>query len=108
MNEWKWGRMEMGEFQVTLNGRLDINNCIDICYALKYEYAGLQGGNQCFCDDYYPAVQAQWEDCNIKCEGEPIYSKCGGIRRVSVFSSTYGKRNPDCQRREYSHEVIYD
>ena len=79
-------RPQWGALQVSLHGKLDIQKCVDICFILKYNYAGLQSGNQCFCDNDHPTVQAQHSECNIPCEANHNQI-CGGFRKVLVFST---------------------
>ena len=85
------GGTEMGALQVSLHGQLDVGKCIAICYALEYKYAGLQNGNQCFCDNHYPYVQAPYENCQAPCEGDHE-QLCGGrYGHVSVFITSLGR-----------------
>ena len=68
--------------------RLTIAKCIAICGIKNYKYAGMQFGNQCFCDDYYPAVETIPSECDMSCDREP-FTRCGGEWRMNVYSTTY-------------------
>ena len=48
----------------------------------------MQYGYQCFCDDYYPAVETLPSECNMSCDGNE-YQRCGGFWRMNVYSTTY-------------------
>ena len=62
--------------------------CIAICGIKDYKYAGMQYGNQCFCDNYYPAVETAWSECSMSCDGNTLQS-CGGFWRINVYSTTH-------------------
>ena len=48
----------------------------------------MQNGYQCFCDDYYPAVETLKLECNTPCSGN-TYEHCGGFWRMNVYSTTH-------------------
>ena len=66
---------------------LTIPKCEDACYLRGYGFAGVQGGNQCWCGSY---VGGEWAsnqtDCNTPCIGD-TKTFCGGKGLVNVFQA---------------------
>ncbi|KAJ0417342.1 hypothetical protein BJY00DRAFT_315965 [Aspergillus carlsbadensis] len=66
---------------------LMIGGCQDACYRAGYEFAGVKGGNECWCS---PFVGGEWAvdqgDCNLSCTGDRG-EVCGGVDVVSVFGA---------------------
>ncbi|KAI1810268.1 hypothetical protein GGS20DRAFT_568249 [Poronia punctata] len=66
---------------------LSIPKCKTTCYRRAYSFAGLEGGNQCWCSSY---VGGEWAsnqtDCNIPCTGDSK-TFCGGKGLVNVFKA---------------------
>ncbi|TKX19486.1 WSC domain-containing protein 9 [Elsinoe australis] len=64
---------------------LTVPECKNACYIRGYEFAGVQGGNLCFCD---PFVGGEWTrnhaDCNTPCIGD-TKSFCGGKNLINAF-----------------------
>ena len=57
--------------------------CKNACREEGYFYAGLQGGNQCWCGHKAPSEQADQSECNIGCSGDSS-KMCGGTMRMNV------------------------
>ncbi|KAM5342304.1 hypothetical protein ACJ41O_013270 [Fusarium nematophilum] len=64
---------------------LTIPKCQDACYLAQFQFAGVKGGNECWCSSY---VAGEWTrnqtDCNMPCSGNKTES-CGGKGLVNVF-----------------------
>ena len=65
----------------------------------------MQYGYQCFCDDYYPAVETLPSECNMSCDGNE-YQRCGGFWRMNVYSTTYP--HPRISRAEVKELMASD
>ncbi|GAB1317042.1 WSC domain-containing protein [Madurella fahalii] len=69
------------------DGSLTIAKCQDTCYRARYKFAGLQEGNQCWCNSY---VGGEWTsdqaDCNIPCSGDTT-EFCGGKGVLFVYEA---------------------
>ena len=48
----------------------------------------MQYGYQCFCGDYYPAIETLPSECDMSCDGNTD-QRCGGEWRMNVYSTTY-------------------
>jgi hypothetical protein len=78
------------ESRVSANDEsLTIGKCQDACYRAAYQFAGVKGGNECWCS---PFVGGEWaddqEDCNLPCTGDEG-EVCGGDETVNVFEAEY-------------------
>ncbi|KAL2793575.1 WSC domain-containing protein [Aspergillus keveii] len=78
------------ESRVSANDEaLTIGTCQDACYRAAYQFAGVKGGNECWCS---PFVGGEWardqEDCNLPCTGDDS-EICGGEETVVVFEAEY-------------------
>ncbi|KAF6803881.1 WSC domain protein [Colletotrichum sojae] len=64
---------------------LSVPKCWQTCYRRFYAFAGLQGGNQCWCGSY---VGGEWAanqtDCNAPCTGDRA-SFCGGPGLLRIY-----------------------
>jgi hypothetical protein len=64
---------------------LTIAKCQDACYRGAYRFAGVKGGDECWCS---PFVGGEWardqEDCDLPCSGDER-EVCGGGETVVVF-----------------------
>ncbi|CAC5421591.1 unnamed protein product [Mytilus coruscus] len=57
--------------------------CVEACIGMTFDYAGLMGGNRCFCGTTISGgIQAS--TCYISCNGDSAY-KCGGATTMSVY-----------------------
>jgi hypothetical protein len=60
--------------------------CVKACYGSNYPYAGLEYGNECFCDILLQTIyKASDADCNVACPGDSQII-CGGDLRINIFS----------------------
>ncbi|KAL3447484.1 WSC domain-containing protein [Aspergillus insuetus] len=76
------------ESRVSANDEsLTISKCQDACYRAAYQFAGVKGGNECWCS---PFVGGEWarnqKDCNLPCTGDEG-EICGGEESVNVFEA---------------------
>ncbi|EUC45686.1 hypothetical protein COCMIDRAFT_36583 [Bipolaris oryzae ATCC 44560] len=66
---------------------LTVAKCKDSCYRRVFTYAGVQGGNQCWCSSF---VGGEWtenqSDCNVPCTGNEA-EMCGGKGVFDVFEA---------------------
>ncbi|PSK45189.1 WSC domain-containing protein 2 [Elsinoe australis] len=66
-------------------GGLTVPKCKNTCYTKGYDFAGVQGGNLCFCGSF---VEGEWTgdqaDCNTPCIGD-TKSFCGGNNLINAF-----------------------
>lgn len=71
------------------NNQLLVTNCQRVCLSRGFLYAGLTGGNACFCDNVLqsPGVPAPEGEsgCYTSCTGT-MTQNCGGTDRMSVFT----------------------
>lgn len=44
--------------------------CVNDCYSIGYIYAGLQNGQECWCNNVLPQNYDPVTDCNMPCEGD--------------------------------------
>ncbi|XP_033106319.1 WSC domain-containing protein 1-like [Anneissia japonica] len=79
-NRMMWNRY-------AFNG-MTVSFCLHRCYELRYQYTGLQNGNECFCgDETYSRLGQQLEvECNVACVGNP-QEICGGTWKNSVYTT---------------------
>lgn len=68
---------------------MTIENCINFCSPLDYHYAGVEFGQECYCDSaiQVPATQTNMSDCSMTCTGSKAET-CGGPSRIEVFASS--------------------
>ncbi|KAF8573858.1 WSC-domain-containing protein [Ramaria rubella] len=90
----------LGCFEETVNSRvlngatftnsteMTIEACVDFCNSQSFVYAGLEFGEQCFCDDVFEgaATIVDNSECNEACPGNPD-QLCGAPSRLSVYTS---------------------
>nr|XP_036576515.1 CFEM domain-containing protein [Colletotrichum truncatum]KAF6783272.1 CFEM domain-containing protein [Colletotrichum truncatum] len=66
---------------------LTVESCGAACYADGLEYAGLQAGKECWCNDYVGNAWAPNQDaCNIPCPGDASQT-CGGANVINFFEA---------------------
>ncbi|KAH8590515.1 WSC domain-containing protein [Bisporella sp. PMI_857] len=68
---------------------MTLQSCSNICSNLGYNIAGMEYGQQCFCDNfiYNGGVKAANEaECNMPCAGDPAQS-CGAGGRMTIYSN---------------------
>jgi hypothetical protein len=62
-----------------------IEKCLAVCKEHGFRFAGLQKGNECFCDDFYGRFgRKSNRECDYNCEGNQN-QLCGGYWRNSVY-----------------------
>ncbi|TFK35711.1 WSC domain-containing protein [Crucibulum laeve] len=68
---------------------MTIQSCLDFCTAGQYQFAGLEFGRECYCDNTIrtPATSTDIEDCNVPCTGDSD-AFCGGVDRISIATFT--------------------
>jgi hypothetical protein len=67
---------------------LTVESCIQTCISLGYSAAGMEYGQQCFCDNflYNGATLVADTQCSMTCPGNPN-EKCGAGDRLSVYNT---------------------
>ncbi|KAF2655101.1 copper radical oxidase [Lophiostoma macrostomum CBS 122681] len=67
---------------------LTVASCIGKCVGLGYPVAGMEYGQQCFCDTALRngASKTSESDCSMACAGDST-EKCGAGNRLSVYSN---------------------
>ena len=67
------------------DGALTIPKCQDVCYHKGLRFAGVEGGNQCWCSSYVGGEFApDPAECNLPCSGDGK-TVCGGKSRLNIF-----------------------
>ncbi|XP_072155725.1 uncharacterized protein [Bemisia tabaci] len=76
------------DFRTALRGVSSPGICMNICYQMGFNFAGLQAGYECFCGVWQPAEVKSRPDteCNVICEGAPA-EECGGHWRLQVYKT---------------------
>ncbi|GAB7345585.1 hypothetical protein MBLNU457_3887t1 [Dothideomycetes sp. NU457] len=73
------------------SNEVDIPGCLNYCGSKGYKYAGLEYGNQCFCDDTLAEDRAPVPgvlgNCLSTCAGNSSMY-CGGADRLSIYELT--------------------
>ncbi|QIW95400.1 hypothetical protein AMS68_000918 [Peltaster fructicola] len=70
-------------------GDLNVENCTAACFKNGFSLAGMEYGNECYCDNSYQNYGAPATDgrCNMPCKGN-ANETCGGPNGLSVFKYT--------------------
>uniref|UniRef100_A0A0K8T3A9 WSC domain-containing protein n=1 Tax=Lygus hesperus TaxID=30085 RepID=A0A0K8T3A9_LYGHE len=78
-------RLMKGAMQ-KFKGTLTVEICRIYCKTKRMRYFGLEYSNQCFCSVEEPLLEeeAAFNECNMKCAGNPGET-CGGWWRLSVY-----------------------
>ncbi|WWC92585.1 uncharacterized protein L201_007544 [Kwoniella dendrophila CBS 6074] len=87
-----WNRA-LGAYQYIDEVSMTTQSCQTTCQGKGYTYAGVEYGNQCFCDNY--VTYGEWSsgasaaeaDCNDPCVGNTT-ENCGGDWRLRSFRWT--------------------
>ncbi|TFK35777.1 WSC domain-containing protein, partial [Crucibulum laeve] len=70
--------------QITLSG-VTAEICTSACKSRGYGLAGLEFGDECWCDNYLPFGQLQADtDCNMPCAGDGS-ELCGAGNRMVLY-----------------------
>ncbi|RSM00660.1 hypothetical protein CDV31_011709 [Fusarium ambrosium] len=65
---------------------LTIRKCEDTCYRAQFEFAGVKGGNECWCSSFVDGERTRNEtECNTLCSGDKT-KMCGGKDLINVFA----------------------
>ncbi|PPQ76090.1 hypothetical protein CVT24_003662 [Panaeolus cyanescens] len=74
--------------QVTVPGAFNVEGCTAACKAAGFPLAGLEFGQECWCDTYMEIVSpAPDSDCNKVCVGDAT-ELCGTGNRLAVYQDT--------------------
>jgi len=79
----------------TLGTNMTVPICQDYCAQDKYEFAGLEYTNECYCGFALNEQSTKVSDseCDLLCTGDSG-QYCGGSLRLSVYNTTYnGKKS---------------
>ncbi|KAH7140618.1 WSC domain-containing protein [Dactylonectria macrodidyma] len=64
---------------------LTVAKCQNACYLTQYDFAGVEGGDECWCSNSVRGeLLNNQTECNMPCSGNETDS-CGGKSRISVF-----------------------
>lgn len=79
----------LGAWSYQDNTGLTIEACQTYCQSHGQKYAGVESGNQCFCDNYIRAAStaSNTNQCNSPCTGGAARS-CGGSGTIAIFNNT--------------------
>lgn len=68
---------------------LTSTSCIQNCKSLNYAYAGIEGGNSCYCGNAPNATSGNYQvgtaACSSTCGGGGAAGTCGGSYRLSLY-----------------------
>lgn len=67
----------------TFKNNMTIKECVNVCLKRGFKYAGLQYGNDCYCDNTYDKY-GKADNCNMSCSGNKN-EVCGGYWANSVY-----------------------
>ncbi|KAJ6479618.1 copper radical oxidase [Mycena sanguinolenta] len=86
------GRTLTGASYTNTTG-MTVQSCIAFCDSKQFVLAGVEYGQQCYCDNYIEngGQPAPLTDCNFACSGNAAET-CGAGNRLNVFTS--GKAPP--------------
>ena len=71
------------------NGALTISECENTCWLSRFKYAGVQQGNQCWCDAFLGGERTRNQsDCDMPCTGDDA-STCGGKGFLNIFKAEF-------------------
>ncbi|KAK3062360.1 hypothetical protein LTS18_004206 [Coniosporium uncinatum] len=78
----------LGTYNVQNVANLTIEQCQTTCQARGLKYAGLELGNQCWCDNYIMNnAQFNSSACNYRCSGDNTRN-CGGAAMIDIYENT--------------------
>ncbi|KAF7353876.1 hypothetical protein MVEN_01073500 [Mycena venus] len=72
----------------TVSANMTVETCISFCNAGGFIFAGVEFGQECYCDStiQIPGARAPQTDCNEPCAGNPS-EFCGASGRLTIFAS---------------------
>ncbi|PPQ65259.1 hypothetical protein CVT24_011414 [Panaeolus cyanescens] len=67
---------------------MTVISCISICQGNGFNFAGVEGGSQCFCGNSIKtgAVQKTEPECGMPCTGDAS-QRCGDIWRLNIYQA---------------------
>ena len=69
------------------NATMTVEKCLGVCQSLEYTFAGLENGNECYCDHRIQKsgnCSSVQTECNMPCSGKKGQI-CGGRSRLSIY-----------------------
>lgn len=77
----------------TLGQNMTVPICQQFCATGKYNFAGLEYTNECYCGFSINALSTRVpdSDCNLPCTGNTTQF-CGGALKLSVYNTTYSAK----------------
>ncbi|KAF5325137.1 hypothetical protein D9619_009969 [Psilocybe cf. subviscida] len=67
---------------------MTIEECASFCTPLGFQFAGVEFGRECFCDNIIESTGAPATDgCNMPCTGDSN-EVCGGADRINIYNHT--------------------
>ncbi|XP_078587222.1 uncharacterized protein LOC144868648 [Branchiostoma floridae x Branchiostoma japonicum] len=82
---------------------MTVDRCLEICRTGLQDYAGLSGGNKCYCIFYAKQRLPEADDCSKPCKGNGE-QKCGGDSSIDIYDVNMGR----CGGKHYGLEgTIY-
>ncbi|KAF9477668.1 WSC-domain-containing protein [Pholiota conissans] len=92
---------------VTVPGGVSIDGCTAACKAAGYPLAGLEFGQECWCDTYMELVNHTPDaDCNKPCQADAT-ELCGSGNRLAVYQDTAAAL-PDPQKCLTNFQILHD
>ncbi|KAF9477666.1 WSC-domain-containing protein [Pholiota conissans] len=74
--------------QLTISGGVTAETCTAACKTAGFALAGLEFGQECWCDSYMEIVTLTPDtDCNMACNADPT-EICGAGNRLAVYQDT--------------------
>ncbi|KAF2404432.1 WSC-domain-containing protein [Trichodelitschia bisporula] len=93
------GQRVLSALTFTNTTNMTVQMCQAYCTAGGYKYAGLEIGNQCFCDNYLlnnPVINTGSVNqgmCYYQCPGNKL-NYCGGQARLDIYNNTASAQLP--------------
>ncbi|ESK84857.1 copper radical oxidase [Moniliophthora roreri MCA 2997] len=80
------------------DNNMTIEACISTCEAADFIFAGVEFGQECYCDSTIqsPGTQVSLDECNLPCTGAEDTETCGGSGRIHVFGN--GQKGPSLEQ----------
>ncbi|KAK2780797.1 hypothetical protein FQN52_002058 [Onygenales sp. PD_12] len=74
---------------------LTIPDCQNECYLAAMRWAGVKGGDECWCSGFIDGDRAKNQtDCNLPCGGDKD-EICGGEKRINIFEPVFDDGDDD-------------
>ncbi|XP_066278194.1 uncharacterized protein [Branchiostoma lanceolatum] len=78
---------------------MTIDRCLQLCRIRLQDYAGLSGGDKCYCIFYAKERLTEAKDCLTPCKGNEE-QKCGGDTSIDIYDVNMGR----CGGKHYGLE----